>query len=124
MVKNPPCNVGDAGLIFGQGTKIPRAVEETSLRAATTEPVCLNTEQLENLCTSTNDPACRNEDPMQPINITKRKYKHFYLCLGKKDHPWRREWLTTPVFLPGEFHGQRKPSGLIVHGVAKLDTTE
>ena len=20
---------------------------------------------------------------------------------------WRREWLTTPVFLPGEFHGQR-----------------
>ena len=21
--------------------------------------------------------------------------------------PWRREWLLTPVFLPGEFHGQR-----------------
>ena len=21
--------------------------------------------------------------------------------------PWRREWLPTPVFLPGEFHGQR-----------------
>ena len=20
--------------------------------------------------------------------------------------PWRREWLPTPVFLPGEFHGQ------------------
>ena len=20
---------------------------------------------------------------------------------------WRREWLPTPVFLPGEFHGQR-----------------
>ena len=19
--------------------------------------------------------------------------------------PWRREWLPTPVFLPGEFHG-------------------
>ena len=21
--------------------------------------------------------------------------------------PWRREWLPTPVFLPGEFHGQK-----------------
>ena len=21
--------------------------------------------------------------------------------------PWRREWLPTLVFLPGEFHGQR-----------------
>ena len=21
--------------------------------------------------------------------------------------PWRREWLLTPVFLPGQFHGQR-----------------
>ena len=22
--------------------------------------------------------------------------------------PWRREWLPTPLFLPGKFHGQRK----------------
>ena len=22
--------------------------------------------------------------------------------------PWRREWQPTPVFLPGEFHGQRR----------------
>ena len=21
--------------------------------------------------------------------------------------PWRREWLPTPMFLPGEFHGKR-----------------
>ena len=25
--------------------------------------------------------------------------------------PWRREWLPTPVFLPGEFHGQRSLEG-------------
>ena len=25
--------------------------------------------------------------------------------------PWRREWLPTPVFLPGEFHGQRSQAG-------------
>ena len=23
--------------------------------------------------------------------------------------PWRKEWQLTPVFLPGEFHGQRSP---------------
>ena len=25
--------------------------------------------------------------------------------------PWRREWQPTPVFLPGEFHGQRSLVG-------------
>ena len=25
--------------------------------------------------------------------------------------PWRWEWLCTPVFLPGEFHGQRSVVG-------------
>ena len=25
--------------------------------------------------------------------------------------PWRRKWQPTPVFLPGESHGQRSPSG-------------
>ena len=33
--------------------------------------------------------------------------------------PWRREWLLTPVFWPGEFHGH------IVHGGHKeSDTTK
>ena len=26
--------------------------------------------------------------------------------LPGRDIPWRREWLPTPEFLPGEFHGQ------------------
>ena len=25
--------------------------------------------------------------------------------------PWRREWLPTPIFLPGESHGQRSLVG-------------
>ena len=25
---------------------------------------------------------------------------------------WRRKWQPTPVFLPGKFHGQRKPGRL------------
>ena len=32
-----------------------------------------------------------------------------YLLVG--NIPWRREWLPTPVFLPGEFHGQRSLVG-------------
>ena len=32
--------------------------------------------------------------------------------------PWRREWLLTPVFWPGEFHGQGA-WWATVHGVAK-----
>ena len=34
---------------------------------------------------------------------------------------WRRAWQPTPVFLLGEFHGQRS---LAVHGVTELDMTE
>ena len=34
--------------------------------------------------------------------------------------PWRRKWQPTPVFLPGEFHGQRSPAGYIVRGVARI----
>ena len=30
--------------------------------------------------------------------------------LGQKT-PWRRKWQPTPVFLPGEFHGQRSLEG-------------
>ena len=33
--------------------------------------------------------------------------------------PWRREWLPTPVFWPGEFHGLYSP-----WGHKELDTTE
>ena len=36
---------------------------------------------------------------------------------GQED-PWRREWLPTPVVLPGESHGQRSLVAT-VHGVEK-----
>ena len=38
--------------------------------------------------------------------------------------PWRREWLPTLVFLPGEFHGQRNPLGYSPWGRQELDMTE
>ena len=40
--------------------------------------------------------------------------------------PWRRAWKLTPVFTPGEFHGERSLAGYTVRGVSRspLDTTE
>ena len=42
VVQNPPYNAGDAGLIPGQGTKIPHAAGQLSLCATTTELARLN----------------------------------------------------------------------------------
>ena len=40
-----------------------------------------------------------------------RRHKRcgFYPWVGKI--PWRKAWQITPVFLPGESHGQRKLGG-------------
>ena len=38
--------------------------------------------------------------------------------------PWRRAWQPTPVFLPGEPHGQRSLAGYHLWGCKELDTTE
>ena len=35
--------------------------------------------------------------------------------------PWRRKWQPTPIFLPGELHGQRR-LGATVHGVQNSQT--
>ena len=37
---------------------------------------------------------------------------------------WRREWLPTPVFLPGKSHGQRSPVDYSPRGCKESDTTE
>ena len=38
--------------------------------------------------------------------------------------PWRRERQPTPVFLPGESHGQRSLAGYSPWGHKESDTTE
>ena len=38
--------------------------------------------------------------------------------------PWRQEWQPTPVFLPGQFHGQGSLVGYSPWGLQELDMTE
>ena len=37
---------------------------------------------------------------------------------------WRRKWQSTPVFLPGEFNGQRSLAGYSLWGHKESDMTE
>ena len=45
------------------------------------------------------------------------------LILGLED-PWRGTWQPTPVFLPGESHGQRSLVGYSPLGCKESDVTE
>ena len=50
-------------------------------------------------------------------------WETWFLSLGWKD-PLEKEKATTPVFWPGEFHGQRIPAGYSPWGLKELDLTE
>ena len=41
-----------------------------------------------------------------------------------QEDPWRRTWEPTPVFLPGESHGQKSLEGYSPWGHKELDVTE
>ena len=41
-----------------------------------------------------------------------------------QENPWRREWQLTPVFLSGEFHGQRSLVGYSPWDRKVSDVTE
>ena len=43
---------------------------------------------------------------------------------GSGTFPWRRKWQPTPVFLPGESHGQRSLEGYTSRGRKESDRTE
>ena len=79
MVKNPPCNAEDVGLIPVQATKIPHAFRQLSLQAATTEPTCsgAHVSQLKSLCTATKVPQGATKDlvPLRKTPCRKLKTK-------------------------------------------------
>ena len=57
-----------------------------------------------------------------PVKAEDVKDVGFDPWLGKI--PWSRKWQPTPVFLPGEFHGQRSLVGYSPWGHKESDTTE
>ena len=46
------------------------------------------------------------------------------LIPGSGRSPWRRKWPPTPVFLPGEFHGQRSMASYSPWGHKESDMIE
>ena len=61
-----------------------------------------------------------SEDPSCQCRTHKRHW--FYPWVRKI--PWRRAWQPTPVFLPGESHGQRSLVGYSPWGRKELNRTE
>ena len=59
----------------------------------------------------------------QSVKNLSARQETWVLSLGWED-PWRREWKPTPIFLPGEFHGQRSLVGYSPRGHKELDPTE
>ena len=58
----------------------------------------------------------KNPPAMQETQETQVQF------LGQED-PWRRKWQPTPVFLPGESHGERSLAGYSPWGHNESDTT-
>ena len=68
-------------------------------------------------------PNCSDASGKESACQLRRRRRHgFDPWVGKL--PWRRKWLPTPVFLPGEFHGQRSLVGYSAWGYKESDTTE
>ena len=55
-------------------------------------------------------------------NLTAMHVSRFSAWVGKI--PWRKEWLSTPIFLPGESHGQRSLVGYSPWDHKESDMTE
>ena len=70
----------------------------------------------------TSSPTFNNSLPPRKPSLVAQTVKNLPACrrpgfdplIGKI--PWRKEWLPTPVFLPGEFYGQRSLAGYSLWG--------
>ena len=54
----------------------------------------------------------------------RRRWKRHMFDPWVRKIPWRRAWQPTPVFMPGESHGQRSLLGYSPWGHKESDTTE
>ena len=72
------------------------------------------------------DPVLREHKPTfaQEFTCQCRRCKTLSSIPGSGRSPQRRKWQPTPVFLPGEFSGQRSLAGYSPQGGKESDTTE
>ena len=63
-----------------------------------------------------------------PYNVGSSVYIHTHTHTRAHTHthphPWKRKWQPSPVFLPGEFHGQRSLVGYSPWDYKEPDMTE
>jgi len=57
-------------------------------------------------------------------NLQCRNHRRLMFHPWVRKIPWRRAWQPTPVYLPGESHGQRSLAGYSKWGHEKSDTTK
>ena len=131
MVKNLPANAGDVrdvGSIPGSGRSpqgghgnpfLHSCLEnpldrgawwatfhgfvESTLLSGNRSTMLFPTESLQYTVTRTKSGGARGKEPACQCRRCKRR--GFDPWVGKI--PWRRRWQPTPVFLPGEYHGQK-----------------
>ena len=60
----------------------------------------------------------------QTVKNPLAKQETWVQSLGVGKIPWRRAWQPTPVFLPGEFHGQRSLAGYSQWSLKEPNTTK
>ena len=53
-----------------------------------------------------------------------RRHRRYKFNPWVRKIPWSRKWQSTPVFLPGKFHGQRSLAGYSPWMCKELNTTE
>ena len=90
-----------------QATQVRSLAQEDPTCRGATKPGHLNSGGA-----SGKEPAC------QPRRHERRRFDP-----GAGKIPWRRAWQPTPVFLPGESHGQRSLVGQSPWDQKELDTT-
>ena len=61
---------------------------------------------------------------MVTITLCTRQQKKKKKDEEEEKVPWRRKWQPTPIFWPGESHGQRSLAGYSTWGLKALDMTE
>ena len=61
-------------------------------------------------------------EPLEAQTVKQCRRPRFDPWVG--NIPWKRKWQPTPVFLPGESHGQRSLAGYSAQGHKESDMTE